>query len=224
MGKLDSIIQTAEFCDQNAIASIVRDACGYCDAELSDSQLVASYALLLTLEGLNELYGWQSSLADALTMAPHERVPNTPIERNLRFEAIRVEQRYKETAALRTHAEYEGKASSMLTIAESHKNIERLDSSASGYRLADKQQAAIKAPLIKRAKNGGLNGSRSKKLKAAEDALEICIAAKKIKQSEPEISNADMVSRLVESQILSAPTIRKYLRTKGLYPAGRNNL
>src|SRR5690606_23629591 len=122
--KLDSIIQTAEFSDQDAIASTVRYACGYYDAELSDSLLLASYALLLAMEGLNELYGWQSSLADALTMDFHDQVVDTPAERNHKFEAVRFEQRYKESDARLTHGEYMSKASSMLSMAESHKNIE----------------------------------------------------------------------------------------------------
>ncbi|MFI8480161.1 hypothetical protein ACIGCM_06280 [Pseudomonas sp. NPDC078700] len=219
--KLDSIIQTAEFSDQDAIASTVRNACGYYDTELSDSLLLASYALLLAMEGLNELYGWQNSLADALTMDLRDRMLITPTERNLRFEAIRFEQRYIETDARLTHAEYMSKASELLFIAAAHKKIESLDSAASGYRFTDKQQAAIKAPLIKNASKGGTKGGATKKSEAAEDALKTCNAARKIRQSEPEISYSDLVTRLIESLGRSAPTVRKQLRTEGLYPAAK---
>ncbi|MFI8482909.1 hypothetical protein ACIGCM_20305 [Pseudomonas sp. NPDC078700] len=219
--KLDSIIQTAEFTDQDAIASTVRDACGYCDAEVSDSLLLASYALLLAMEGLNELYVWQSSLADALTLDLHDQMLDTPTERYLRFEAVRFEQRYKESDARDTHAEYVSKASELLSIAALHKGVERIDSTASGYRLTDKQQAAMKTPLLKNASKGGTKGGASKKSDAADDAIKTCNAARKIRQSEPEISSSDLVTRLVESLGRSAPTVRKQLRTEDLYPAAK---
>ncbi|MGX5217508.1 hypothetical protein ACVTMO_02465 [Pseudomonas segetis] len=222
--KLDSIIQTAEFSDQNIIASTVRDACGYYDTQPSDSQLVASYALLLAMEGFNELYRWQNRLGEALAIDFDDQLPDTPIGRKIKLEAVRLECHYEEVEARVTHAEYIGMAYRLLFIAGIYKEIEGLDSTVDGYRIADKLRAAIKAPWIARASKGGAKGAASKKTEAAADALKTCKAARRIKQSEPEILNADLVSRLVESLSRSAPTVIKQLRTEGLYPASKNKV
>lgn len=210
--RLDSIQQEAEFRDASALADTVRWAAAV-ETEASDSALVAIYAMVLALEGLRALYDWQIELRQALVGVAQPSLYNK--QQLSRAHACMVDY---EVAARVHHAECVGQARQALFQAGVYRQIENIAPSADGYRLADLLRSAIQAPVIARARSGGIKGAQAKKVAAADAAEKTCNLARSIKQSEPHLSDAELVERLAEDLILSDPTVRAHLRTQGLYP------
>lgn len=86
---------------------------------------------------------------------------------------------------------------------------------------ADTVRAALREAAQKSGKKGGQHSAEVRSAEFDIAAAATCKAARNILRSQAQLPFAELVARLVESQGKTAPTIRKHLRTEGLYPAAK---
>lgn len=217
---IEAIFQESEFQDRNALADTIRRSI-WGDVQASDSQLVASYALILVVEGLQAVCDWLVDLRrEALMAAPSvEKDKYRDLHRDKMDEARR-ELHYQEVQARLTLSDYMGRAELALFIAELHRQAENLSQTPDGYKIADRLHNAIEmASISARARAGGRGNSKpesARQRNAAQTRERIRKAAERKIKVQPDISRKDLVSVLVAQGITTRPTINKHLDALGI--------
>ena len=211
----DSAVQEIEFSDLNALAHTVR-RCSHPSESATDSGLMAALAICYAVEGLREVYDYQIELSQSLiTSVPQSLTDEFPDLRQVQIERARAKLVHSEINARVSHADYMGEARLALFAADIYQYAENRYRAPEGFRIGDKMLSAID---LSRSSAGGVKGAITNRAQAAKSAESICNEARRLKRLDPHISHAELVARLCRTRELSPPTIRKHLRSQGLYP------
>ncbi|MCW2290121.1 hypothetical protein M2262_000171 [Pseudomonas sp. BIGb0408] len=211
----DSAVQEIEFSDLNALAHTVR-RCIHPSKSAKDSGLMAALAICYAVEGLREVYDYQIELSQShITSVPKNLTGEFPDLRQVQLERARAKLVLNEINARVSHADYVGEARLAMFAAGIHHYAESRYRAPRGYRIGDKMLSAIN---LSRSSAGGAKGAKTNRAQATENARLICTEEGRLKRLDPHISPSEFVARLCETKNLSPPTIRKHLRSLGLYP------
>lgn len=224
----DPIEEHFYFSEPTSLPRVVRRFLGI-DHPASDTQLVATYALIQAVQAVEVLANWlfdlERSLYD-LDLDLVEQLRQTdPKQYLLLIQSERKRKSDFEIDAREKFADFNGEASKILMLASLYQqadwaDISRNDFSASGFlrralenafaaKASEKGKAAGKA----NAKPGTIKQENTKKLFA-----DISKAAKSQISADPNITETELVKALVNLGKASAPTVRKYLRKGKFLP------
>lgn len=216
------------FSETTSLPRVVRRFLGI-DHPASDTQLVATYALIQAVQAVEALANWlfdlELSLYD-LDFDLIEQLKQTDPQQYLALvNKARRRDSSSEITAREDFAIFNGEASKILMLASLYQQAESSDGLRNNFAASSFLRGALDkafaAKASARAKAAGKANSKPGAMKQENsDKLleEICKAARSQISVNPTISATELVKMLIDQGKASAPTIRKYLRKGGFIP------
>lgn len=225
----DSIEEHASYAETTSLPRVIRQFPSV-DRDATDSQLVATYALVQSVQAVQVLANWLFDTELYVYDLDADLIAQMQTTDPKKYSALVEKERLKdiggEIDARETFRIFMGDADRAIMLADLYKQAESIDVSKVTFNvssfLRDALGYAFASKASQKASSAGKANSKpdsEKQQEAAKLFARISQAAKRRITANPKISETDLVKDLVEKdEIASAPTIRKYLRKGRFLP------
>ncbi|WP_122454347.1 hypothetical protein [Pseudomonas viridiflava] len=228
----DEIEDQASYRDSGSLPSVMRGFLGV-DHNDADSQLVATYALVQSVQAVQVLANWLFETELYVFELDVDLIAQMQATDHDRYCALVGKERLKhpgaEIEARESFRTFMGEADKALMLASIFKQVEEVDVAKGNFNVANFLRKALNRALTNafsaQASQRGAAAGRAnshpdsvKQQNAADLRNRICKAADRLIHGNPAISERTLKRALVEQGIASEPTIKKYLVTCGYLP------
>lgn len=225
----DPIEEHASYAETTSLPGVIRQFPSV-DRDATDSQLVATYALVQSIQAVQVLANWLFETELYVYDLDADLIAQMQATDPKKYSALVEKERLKDSGgeidARETFRVFMGDADRAIMLADLYKQAESIDVSKVTFNvssfLRDALGYAFASKASQRATSAGKANSKpdsEKQQEAAKLFARISQAAKRRITANPKISETDLVKDLVEKdEIASAPTIRKYLRKGRFLP------
>ena len=225
----DAIDEHAGYADAASLPDAIKQFYSV-DRNASDSQLVATYALVQAVQAVEVLANWLFASEVDLYDLDEDLIVNLHATDPKKYAELaqveRLKNRDMEIEARENFRVLMGDAHRAYMLADLYKQIENIDVSKGTYNVSSFLHKALSnafsAKAYQRASSAGKANSKpesEKQQTAAELFARVSQSAKRRIAANPTISGADLVKELVEKDcIASTPTVRKYLKKGRFLP------
>jgi hypothetical protein len=225
----DPIEEHFSFAEATSLPSVIRQFVGT-DHPASDSQLIATYALVQAVQAVEVLANWLFDLELGVYGIEVDLVEllrqTDPKEYVKLVEKARDRTSGFEIRSREDFAVFKADADKALMLASLYRQIDDVEASqpsSNAYGFMRKVLANVSATQAsQRGKIAGKGNSNpeSDKQQAAKNRFDrVCSAADRHVSADPKISGTDLIKAIVEKdKIASIPTVRKYLHQGGYLP------
>ena len=225
----DPIEEHAGYAETTSLPGVIRQFPSV-DRDATDSQLVATYALVQSVQAVQVLANWLFETELYVYDLDADLIAQMQATDPKKYSALVEKERLKDSRgeidARETFRVFMGDADRAIMLADLYKQAESIDVSKVTFNVSSFLREALgyafASKASQRATSAGKANSKpdsEKQQEAAKLFARISQAAKRRITANPKISETDLVKDLVEKdEIASAPTIRKYLRKGRFLP------
>lgn len=225
----DEIEENAIYADAASLPSVIRRFHSI-DRNAADSQLVATYALVQSIQAVQVLANWLFETELYVFDLDADLIAKMQATDPKKYSALAEKERLKDPAgeidARESFRAFMGDADKALMLASLYRQVEDTDVSKGNFKVADfLSEALSKAFSAKASQRGAAAGKANRKPESVkqQDAAKlferIRSAADRYILANPTISELDLKKALVKKErIASEPTVKKYLILGGYLP------
>jgi hypothetical protein len=228
-GLRDAIYEHACYAETTSLPGVIKRF-HQVDRNATDSQLVATYALVLSVRAVEVLANWLFETELYVYDIDADLIAQMQMTAPKKFCALvekeRLKDRLGEIDARESFWKFIGEADKTILLADLYRQTESIDVSKKTLNvssfLRDALQDAMSSKASQRASSAGKANSAphsEKQLKSVELFARISQAAKRQISANPKISETDLVRGIAKQDGMgSVVTIRKYLRKGRFLP------
>lgn len=225
----DEIDEHASYGDAASLPSVIRRLLSI-DRDVADSQLVATYALVQSIQAVQVLANWLFETELYVFDLDADLIAQMQATDPKKYCALAEKERLKdpggEINARESFRAFMGDADKAIMLASLYRQVEDIDVSKGNFNVANfLSEALSKAFSAKASQKGAAAGKANKnpesvKQQDAANLFErIRSAADRHILANPTISERELKKALIEKEgIASAPTVKKYLIMGGYLP------
>ncbi|MEE4696817.1 hypothetical protein V2K91_16335 [Pseudomonas alliivorans] len=224
----DEIEDHAYYQDSGSLPSVIRGFVGV-DRDDADSQLVATYALVQSVQSVQALANWLFETELYVFELDVDLIAQMQATEPEKYCALVGKERLKqpgaEIDARESFRTFMGEADRALMLASLFRQVEDIDVAKGNFNVADFLREALSKAFSAQASQRGAAAGKAnshpdsvKQQNAADLRERICKAADRHILANPAISERALKRALVEQGIASEPTVKKYLAICGYLP------
>ena len=225
----DEIEEHASYADAASLPSVIRRFHSI-DRNAADSQLVATYALVQSIQAVQVLANWLFETELYVFDLDADLIAQMQVTDPKKYCALAEKERLKdpggEIDARESFRTFMGDADKAIMLASLYRQVEDIDVSKGNFNVASfLSEALSKAFSAKASQRGAAAGKANRKPEsvkqqnAADLRERVCKAADRHILANPTISERELKKALVEQEgIASEPTVKKYLIMGGYLP------
>ena len=225
----DVIYEHASYAETTSLPETIRRLHSI-DSGITDSQLVATYGLVQSIQALqllaDWLYGTELHAFDIDAELINQMQLTSPKQFSALVEKERLKDRDAEIYARESFSRSVADAGKTIFLADLYRQVETVDVSTKTFNVSAFLRETLENAMSSRASQraafagkGNAAPDSEKQLMGAELSARISQAARRRISANPKISETKLVRDLADKdKIASRPTIRKYLREERLIP------